>query len=463
MKTFFLASLTILFTGFSYANDIQLANTGLSNQNIISHTVEVKFDVNWKNSWRTSTNESNYDGAWLFVKFRKVNTSLWQHCSFNIGGFTSPAGSTVKVSADLKGFWVYSSANQIGDVNYTGGKVIWNYGSNGVLDADSVEIRVFAVEMVYIPQGSYYLGTGGSENYHFQDSTSVSPYIVTSDAAINFGNTIGKLSAAGYAATTFVIPATFPKGYTAFWIMKYECSQQQYVDFLNNLDLVRATNNNGGGFTGTHPALIAPQPERAYGMSSGGMRDWADWGAMRPMTELEYEKACRGANIMPVPNEYPWGNTTIVGVSSLNNVGASNESQTSSFPYGNCNYTSSYNTAMRCGLFARAGNGAFRDSSGATYYGVMEMGGNIWEKAVRVDDAASRLFTATIHGDGNLDASGGSDITTWNNAYYGIRGTGYGNPGNPGFAHTSDRYYSVVAYADANNSNIGFRLVRTAE
>ena len=139
MKTFFLASLMILFTGFSYANDIQLANTGLSNQNTISHTVEVKFDVNWKNSWRTSTNESNYDGAWIFVKFRKVNTSLWQHCSFNIGGFTSPAGSTVKVSADLKGFWIYSSANQIGDVNYTGGKVVWNYGSNGVLDADSVE------------------------------------------------------------------------------------------------------------------------------------------------------------------------------------------------------------------------------------------------------------------------------------------------------------------------------------
>jgi hypothetical protein len=150
MKKILFIHLLMLLTAFLYANDIQLANTGLTNQNTTTHRVEVKFDVNWKNSWRTSTNEANYDGAWLFVKFRKVNTSLWQHCSLNTAGFTAPSGSSIKVSADQKGCWIYSSANQIGDVNYTGGKLVWNYGGDGVLDADSVEIRVFAVEMVYV-------------------------------------------------------------------------------------------------------------------------------------------------------------------------------------------------------------------------------------------------------------------------------------------------------------------------
>ena len=37
---------------------------------------------------------------------------------------------------------------------------------------------------------------------------------------------------------------------------------------------------------------------------------YADWAALRPMTELEYEKACRGPN-NPVLGEYAWGNTSI--------------------------------------------------------------------------------------------------------------------------------------------------------
>ena len=459
----FLLLVSLVFSTVK-ANDIQLANTGLTNQNTTANTVEVKFDVSWKNSWRTSTNENNYDGAWLFVKFRKVNTSLWQHCSLNTAGFTAPGGSTIKVSADQKGFWIYAAANQIGDVNYTGGKVIWNYGSNGVLDTDSVEIRVFAVEMVYIPQGAYYLGSGGSEYYHFQDSTSASPYLVTSEGTLNFGYTTGKLFAAGYgqnAGNVFTIPATYPKGFAAFWIMKYECSQQQYVDFLNNMDLARATNNNGGGFTGTHPNLVAPQPERAYGVSTTGARDWADWGAMRPMTEFEFEKACRGANITPLPNEYPWGNTTIVGVSALINQGQSNETQ--DVPYGNCNFNNT-SVSMRCGIFARPGLGAYRDSAGATYYGVMEMAGNVWEKVIGVYNSAGNIaFSSAVHGDGNLDASGYTDIDAWLNSTFTIRGSGWNNVGSPVFCTVSDRYYSNVGWIDQNNWNIGFMLVRTAE
>ncbi len=36
---------------------------------------------------------------------------------------------------------------------------------------------------------------------------------------------------------------------------------------------------------------------------------YADWAGLRPMTELECEKACRGP-VYPVTGEYAWGNTT---------------------------------------------------------------------------------------------------------------------------------------------------------
>jgi hypothetical protein len=41
------------------------------------------------------------------------------------------------------------------------------------------------------------------------------------------------------------------------------------------------------------------------------MAAFADWSGLRPMSELEYEKACRGYNTPAVPNEYAWGNAKL--------------------------------------------------------------------------------------------------------------------------------------------------------
>lgn len=464
MKKTLLSLLFLSAVALVRANDIQLANTGLSGQNTTAHTVLINFDVTWKNSWRTSTNEANYDGAWIFIKYRKLNTSNWQHCSLNTTGFTSPSGSTIKVSADQKGLWIYRSSNGIGDVNFTGGKVVWNYGANGVLDTDSCEIRVYAVEMAYVPQGSFYLGSGGSEYYAFKDSTSASPYLISSENALNYGTANGQLYS--YAAGAgFAIPANFPKGYAAFWCMKYECSQQQYADFLNSLDLARSNYNNPAFFTGTHPNLIAPNPERA--MSNVGtvnLLAWMDWAAMRPMSELEFEKACRGANITPIPNEYAWGSTTANAISLVNNAGTATE---------NYNTTANVNSnglgrMSRCGGLATDLTASNREASGATYYGIMEMSGNGWERAVRlVSTPQVLLFNRTTHGDGNLAATGASDIAVWMDIYnqsfynYALRGSGFSNP-TASFYCISDRYYCITGFSDAA-ANFTFRAVRTGE
>ena len=43
------------------------------------------------------------------------------------------------------------------------------------------------------------------------------------------------------------------------------------------------------------------------------------------MTELEYEKACRGT-MAPVADEYAWGTASIAGSAyTLENIGAANE------------------------------------------------------------------------------------------------------------------------------------------
>lgn len=474
MKQILTFAILFLLSAYTIqANNIQTSNVLLNGQNTTSDFTLVNFSVNWENAWRTNTNESNYDGAWVFVKFRKKNSSNWQHATINYVapgtaaacGHTQAVGATIKTAADGKGIWIYKSTFGIGSVNFAANKIRWNYGVDGVLDADSVEVRLFAVEMVNVPTGAYNLGSGGTENYHFQDGVVDSYYPITSENSIVCGNAAGNLwtSSGGAYWFTGTLPTAFPKGYNSFWIMKYEFSQQQYIDFLNTIDYNKYVNRNpyNSAYTvGTHPNLTAPNPERAIGyISCLDMLAWLDWAAMRPFTELEYEKACRGANQVPVANEYPWGNTTITAISGPTNQGTSSET----WSVGNCNYSTPIgNEKMRCGALATSTS--TRTSCGATYYGVMEMGGNLWEWAVSPFEITGRSFTGT-HGDGNLAADGSHNAANWpslSGLGLALRGGAYG-AGSAGYCVTSDRYYGSYQYVSKASSNLGGRGARTGE
>lgn len=474
MKKLFLpVILMLLATMTTFANNIQLSGIALNGQNTASDFTLVNFNVSWENSWRTSTNENNYDGAWIFVKFRKKNSSNWQHATINYVnpgtaaacGHTQPVGSTIKTSIDGKGTWIYRSANGIGNNTFNGAKLRWNYGVDGVLDNDSVEVRVFATEMVYIPQGNFYLGSGGSENYHFRDGLVDTYFPITSENAITAGNSAGNLYTGGgtywFAGT---VPAAHPKGFNAFWIMKYEISQQQYIDFLNTIDYNKAVARNTGiGLTGSHPNFVADFPERAMNYIGGvDYLSYLDWSALRPYTEFEYEKACRGGNQVPIANEFAWGNTTIVYPAGAVNQGTSSETYTS----GNCNYyLLPGNTGMmRCGALATGSS--TRTSSGATYYGVMEMSGNGWEWTVTAYELSGRNFVGN-HGNGTLSAGGDYDASNWPNSSLGglgIRGGGWGNnPGSTSTMSISDRNSATYAVGNSRYNNVSGRGARTGE
>lgn len=397
-----------------HANNIVVENVSITGQNVANHFSLVQFDVSWENSWRTSSNERNYDGAWVFIKFRKAGTYNWQHATLHSTGHTAAAGSTIEIPADGKGAFIHRSADGIGNVNYANTQLRWNYGADGVLDSDLVEVKVFAVEMVYIPQGTFYLGSGIDESYSFKKGDATDPYHVSSNDAIPIGNNTGQLSTFTQPFNAApAISADYPKGYNAFWVMKYEISRQQYLDFLNSLSAEVANERNAIGATGVSPNMTTNKLTTAADYLSGNdLLTFLDWSALRPMSEMEFEKACRGANITPVPGEMAWGNTmsSVVLITTSSNVGMENETWES----GNCHiYNFAYASTMRCGALATSTS--TRASSGATYYGVMEMSGNVNELVVTADPPG-RTLSQYIHGDGNIGANGLHNVITWDAA-----------------------------------------------
>jgi formylglycine-generating enzyme required for sulfatase activity len=451
----------------SKANNVQTANVLLSNQNTALNYSLVNFDITWQNSWRTSSNENNYDGCWVFVKFRKHGTYVWQHATLNTSMHTVAPGSTLQTPADGKGVFIFRNADGISDVNFVGTQLRWNYGVDGIADNDSVEIKVCAIEMAFVPEGQFYVGSGGSEFNTFYKYDSIAPanktipFLIANAGDIEVGANNGRLNYDNFYNTGYPtyypgggdaigpIPSSYPNGFEAFWIMKYECSQQQYTDFLNMLDATRAANRKSGlsPITGTFPVYTAPNPEYAiHAISSSDLMAYADWAGMRPMSELEYEKACRGANNLPIPLEYAWGNTTLVGTSTLLNTGLNNEISA----VANANYFLLGGT-RRCGMFATATSD--RVASGGTYYGVMDMSGNVAEIAVTVGTPTNRMFNKNIHGDGTINSVGNTNEANWNGVSLIERG-GYNGVSNS-YLQTSIRFF--------NTTNVnGIRLVRTA-
>ena len=472
MRTKFFALFASLVTAAVMANNITVSNTTVSGQNVTNHTLNINFDVSWENSWRTITNESNYDAAWVFIKCRVNGTQEWRHCTIRLTGNTPATGAVITVPADQKGVFLNRSATNIGigNVSFTGNILVWNYGADGVADNATVEVKVFALEMVYIPTGAYWLGSGGSEANCFQKGDASGNYKVTSNAAIPVNTTTG-LSFNGLGSGTS-IPSTFPNAYDAYWIMKYECSQQQYADFLNTLDLAQATvlNIAPANFVvgSTHPNFLPVAADRAFGCynkSFSALTSLADWSGLRPMSELEFEKACRGVNVPAVPNEFPWGSTTISYLTGVNNAGLPNETIGDLPSPQDANaQVGLYGNAVRVGLFART-SGSTRQNSGATYYGVMNMADNVFEVTVFAGSPEGMAIDRNVHGNGYLNPSGSgfTDILAWREPAFSRRGTSYQSNanylGSTNYARTSNRGLTLTGAPVMD----GIRLVRTAQ
>ena len=454
------------------------ANMGITNVTIAggapAGSTYVKCDISWDASWRASWTESgtytNWDAAWVFVKYRAEGETSWSHAtlSTNDSDHTAPGGSTIDVGVtdtNGMGVFLYRSGEGFGSWTNTGVKLRWLYAADGVANTSQVDVCVHAIEMVYVPEGSFDVGDGTATATFYEHPTAGNSYTVSSENAINVGGTAGYLNyttGGSYGDGGTPIPAAFPKGYKAFYCMKYEISQGQYADFLNQLASGDATtrypNYSADRYTigGTWPNYTSVVDRVCNYLSWADGAAYGDWSGLRPMTELEFEKACRGP-LASVAGEYAWGNATLVATTSITDDGTG--TATANPANANCNYDGcSPNGPYRCGIYADASSD--RTTSGSTYWGIMEMSGSVRERPVTVGNATGRGFTG-LHGDGEL-SGGDANVANWP----GSGASGAGVRGGYWFL-TSD-YLRTSARSDAASTHParykthGWRAVRSA-
>lgn len=423
--------LAILLPLVLAANNIAISNPVLNVPVTADKYRMVQFNLGWDNSWRVSSGPNNWDAAWVFVKYR-VSGGDWHHATLNSSGHNGGTGTsaTITPAADGTGAFIFRNSDGSGAFAISDAQLRWDYGVNEVADNAVVDIRVFAIEMVYVPQGAFALGSGGTEDGAFYlYPTTTNTYLVNSEAEITVGTGAGNLYYPAYTYSgdrTGPVPAAFPKGYNAFYCMKYEISQQQYVDFLNSLTQTQATarkytaSNCRYGITGSEAGSYAttnPYVACNY-LSWADGAAYSDWAGLRPLSELEYEKACRGT-LTPVANEYAWGTATIATQDyTLSNAGTNNEGIAANYSSGTGNasyYDTTYhsiNGPLRVGIFAANSLNSGRITAGASYYGIMELSGNLYERPVTIGNATGRGFTG-LHGNGALDPSGEADVSNW--------------------------------------------------
>ena len=487
-KTMILVAILLVSTMPLWANHVVVENVSITDQNAASDYTHIKFDILWENSWRVSTGPSNWDAAWVFAKWKLHSGTDWAHCTLSStdGDHTAPSGSTIDAASDGTGIFIYRSSDGSGSNNWDNVKLRWNYGTDGVADDATVDVKVFAIEMVYIPEGSFslYNGESGDLYSNFNSGNTISSEDAIAEGGITWSmesphQACGSQDIDGTIGGCAALGANYPKGYKAIYCMKYEISQGQYADFLSLLtdaqDDNRYPNKSYSRHTisGSYGNYTASVPDRAcnYLSWADGLA-YADWAGLRPMTELEFEKICRGPET--AGTEYAWGNTNIASSAyTLSNDGEYNAmvSNAASNPTGNASYSTTdgdINGPLRCGIFATSTS--TRAEAGASYYGVMEMSGNMAERCVTV---AKYCYYGTAtgagsfdgqHGNGTLSATGCADVNNWPSPTGGESyGSGFRGGSiweHSGALRVSDR--SCAGYPENERvSGNGFRAVRT--
>lgn len=460
--------LLICSIGTAYANNVAISNVSIINNG--PGNIQVQFDVSWDNSWRTNVGPNNYDGAWVFFKYKKAG-GTWTHITMTGNNNVIPVGFDAYQTNDFlkTGAMLYRESTNMGagPVTVTGVRL----GVISTLPYD-IDVKGFAVEMVFVPAPTtrpfFGDGNGITESvnaFHYVDNTATTGSVVPMKVDANsFDDNV--LDGGGlYVYSNDTIQTASPLGtldpfptMKAFWCMKYELSQAAYRDFLNTLSYdqqVSRTLNTPNSATGTGalgtagssrsyieiatPGVLNTTPA-VYGCDANnnniyneaGDGEWVscgnllwpdlaayfDWSGLAPVSEFQFERVCRGhTSAGPQPailGEYAWGTNTIFAsqytVTSGSTTGevASNASTT----VGNANYTSTTPItfgALRNGIFATGTSS--RITSGSAFFGVMEMSGDLEEYVVTVGTVAGRSVRLIPNGSGSISTAGNAQLS----------------------------------------------------
>jgi len=465
----------LLTAGTIHANGLQVTNVVVSKRDNLTATVT--FDIAWQNAWRYTN--VNHDAAWVFFKARQEGGTEWKHVRLagtgpNPAGYSAGAGTAIDLTVppDGAGLFVRRAAQGSGTLAATGVQAVWDLSSTPIVKTSRAQLQALAIEMAYVAEGAFEVGSGGTESGSLTDGSWTSggtiPFRIAGEGALAIAKTAGALWGTSTSGRNTIggagtLPAAFPKGYAPFYCMKHEITQGQYADFLNTLTAAQATaryyKTTSYRFTIrlTNGVYLATAPDRECNyVSYADAAAFMDWAGLRPMTELEFEKACRGP-MDPVANEYAWGTTAISATTTIAGDGTGADTAAD----GNCNYAPSLpDGPYRAGIYATSASS--REAAGASFWGILELSGSMWEGVVALGNATGRAFTG-IHGDGKLDAAGNANVPAWpgtDAVGIGFRGGSCNDTAN--LVRVSDRDY-CGNHTDANREFcVGFHAVRTA-
>jgi len=477
-KLFLLYILLLFFILSSNANNLKISDV-----NVIGN--QITFKLSWENSWNDEENwAKNHDAAWIFIKYKQEN-QYWKTLNINALSFLSKNNVfRAENPQNEAGLMIYPA--NFGDFS----SIYDEISLQAEIPEGNIELKIMGIEMVFVPQYSFYLGDCVSFHSFCKLSDS-SSFFINSEKSL-------KLSAIEDSTLTSQLPENYPKGFASFYAMKYEISQEQYVDFLNcltaNQQKQHSRNNieNDGGSlafasnsesrnsliisvpsVNQKPAIFAcnanhnnvyneetdAQTRAMSWLNWTDITAYLDWSGLRPLSELEFEKLSRG-NLPVVKGEFVWGTPYVLDANTLENDGTSFEkvSEIGNDTIGLANHGyDGLQGALRCGF--AASDSSNRAQSGSSFYGAKELSGNVWEAFV----SATNIAFTNENGDGKIDEDGFSDINYWNPISAdgtilrgGAWGSGIYEVGNWRDLAVSDRYYFYLK-ADTRRNTTGGR------
>ena len=402
-------------------------------------------NVSWDNAWY---NSKNNDAVWLFFKSIPIK-GTYKHIKATKAEVVSSFGENVDMdfefTEDETGIFVFPNSSFRGRINLTL-KVYFNPGSfEGVHPRKSI-LKAYGIEMVYIPKGGFVVGDLDKRaqdygSFYKPNGVNLELLQLTSERQELKVGEQGDLyynKVEGYEGDqTGIIPEAFPKGVAAFYVMKYEITEGLYSDFLNSLDEESRVNRDitleknyvaeGGSIVKSDNGF-----ETLFDNKPCKYTSWedvlalADWAGLRPMTEFEFTKACRGTR-SPIPNGFPWGTDAKLKVQRLPNADG---------------VLMMVNDWKEDKL-----SDTTLDYFGGSYYWVMDLSGSLWERVVSVGHSIGRAFTGT-HGDGALSKDALATNTDWPSGKENSGGVGYRGGGFYGYGRFYHEYnpFSPIAY-----------------
>ena len=343
-KLWLMLAIGLIAIAAADARDVSVSNVAISNVNAGAGTADITYHLS-----RTIPTISTDQPIWIFVKYRLSTDddfTGWQDTDDY-----DPANDASDNNVDVRTNTV--NANLTGDVGIVGRDgektITWTWGGNGIslLSADSVRVRVYAIEMVKVGGGNFTVKEDVTANNRLMGTTQHSA--------------------------------------NDYYLEKYPTTARRYKDFLNacanrhdpgassthqfyRADQLQVNQNKDGSLTmsgtvGTDAqwdTYSVPNDDQAdrpiVYVSWYNAYDYAAWAGLNlPEEEHWYKVAGESVGTGPAVSDWYWGNTE---------------------PSRDlCNYNWHVSHATDVNDY----ESAVDSTDGGNVYGAYELSGNVWE------------------------------------------------------------------------------------